>query len=569
MPLDLRLRLSLMMFIQYFFWGAWYVAAGGYLGGVGFSGAEIGTTYAVASLAAIISSFFMGMVVDRFFAAQKVLGILHILGGIILYFAAQQTLGDEPNPGLFNTLLLVHFLCYMPTLGLSNTLCFHNMANPDKHFPGIRMFGTIGWIVAGLLISKILLLDSAGTPAEEAVWFFYIGAISGVALGLYCFTLPHTPPPSAGKKVTARDVLGLDAIELMKNPHFLIFMASSFLICIPLAFYYAWAQPCLGEMGITEPAWKMTWGQMSETLFLFIMPVLFIRLGFKKMLLVGMLAWVVRYGLFSLGAPETVFWMLATGIILHGICYDFFFVTGQIYVDKMARKEIRGAAQGLLVFVTLGLGLGIGSKISGWIVDYYSVPNQGWDAISLNVESEQRKIATEEGEPKNETVWNVQKGHYVSWTEGEKDFLGQIVDEKIADKLLEEPDPTIGIQQLVRDDKTGKYKLKKAPGEKDGEEVAVVEDRKMSSLKKRYVHAWKSIWMWPAGMAAVVLVLFGLLFRDPPKEDDTAGEASDDAPGEAEESSSEGDELETTGPEAGTEEADEDEAPPVMPIEGE
>ena len=447
MPIDLRLRLSLMMFIQYFFWGAWYVTVGGYLGTkeVGFSDNEIGTTFAVASFAAIASSFFMGMVVDRFFAAQKVLGILHILGGVILYFAAQQTLGDNPNPSLFNILLFIHFLCYMPTLGLSNTLCFHHMDNPDKHFSGIRMFGTVGWIVAGLLVSKILGLDSKGTPADEAVWFFYIGAISGVALGLYCFTLPHTPPPSVGKKVTARDVLGLDAIRLLKNPHFLTFMVCSFLICIPLAFYYAAAQRCLGELGITEPAWKMTWGQMSEAVFLFIMPVLFIRLGFKKMLLIGMSAWVLRYGLFSFGSPDAVFWMLISGVILHGICYDFFFVTGQIYVDRMASKEIRGAAQGLLVFVTLGLGLGIGSKIQGWIVNHY------------------------------------------------------------------------------QDTATGK-------------------------------HDWEAIWIWPTGMAAVVFVLFALLFRDPPREDTAqqeeggGAEPAEDDPGGADEAGSEDEAAQTPMP---------------------
>lgn len=563
MPIDLRLRLSLMMFIQYFFWGAWYVTAGGYLGAVGFSGIQIGTTYSVASLAAIISSFFMGMVVDRFFAAQKVLGVLHILGGVILYFAAQQTLGDKPNPDLFNTLLLAHFLCYMPTLGLSNTLCFHNMKNPDKHFPGIRMFGTIGWIIAGLLVSRILKLDAAGTPANEAVWFFYIGALSGIALGLYCFTLPHTPPPSVGKKVTARDVLGLDALELLKNPPFLVFMISSFLICIPLAFYYAWAAPMLGELGITDPSWKMTWGQMAETAFLFIMPVLFLRLGFKKMLLVGMLAWVTRYALFSLGAPEAVFWMLISGVVLHGICYDFFFVTGQIYVDKMARKEIRGAAQGLLVFITLGLGLGIGSTISGYIVEYYDVPNQGLEAASLDITSEEKeitlKIKTKEV-TFPATVWNVQKNNYVSWKEGDNTRLGKIHG-NVPVKTAEDPDPVIKIQPFdltKRDEKTGRYSLKTKPGaevdeKKEPVEEPVLEELKISSLSNRHIHSWKSIWMWPAGMAAVVLLLFGLLFRDPPKDD--AAQHEEDG----------GDEP------AGADEAgSEDEgAPAPSPIEGE
>ncbi|MEC9351718.1 MAG: nucleoside permease [Planctomycetota bacterium] len=397
---NLYVRLWVMMFIQYFFWGAWYVSAYPYLNNkIGFDALDLANTYSMAPLAAMISPFFIGMIADRFFATQKVLGVLHLLGGALLFAAGDYTLGDKsflftfeagenPTAWMFNGLLLAHFLCFMPTLGLSNTLCFHKMDNPEQQFPWIRVMGTIGWIAAGFVISRLaingLTIDDSDATKETAVWMFKLGALSGIGLGLYCFTLPNTPPASAGKKITARDILCLDALQLMANRSFAIFIVCSCIICIPLAFYFQLATSCLGDMKIEKYTEKMSYGQMSEIFFMLLMPLLFARLGVKKMILIGMLAWVARYGLFAIGAADPahpVVGMLMAGIILHGICYDFFFVTGQIYVDKAAPKEIRGAAQGFLVLVTLGAGMYIGAWAAGFIKERYTTDVTDWQTI--------------------------------------------------------------------------------------------------------------------------------------------------------------------------------------------
>lgn len=255
-------------------------------------------------------------------------------------------------------MLMVHMLCYMPTLGLTNTLAFHNIVNQEREFPVIRVFGTIGWIVANLVVSQLLKADTAATQ-------FYVAGASSILLGLYSFTLPHTPPPAKGQAASLGSVLGLDSLVLMGNLSFAVFMISSFLICIPLSAYYAFAPLFVGDSGFERIASTMSIGQMSEIFFMLVMPFFFRKLGVKWMLLVGMAAWVLRYGLFAAGAPSTVTWMILVGIALHGICYDFFFVTGQIYVDKAAGPKIRGQAQGFLVLVTLGLGMLIGAQISG------------------------------------------------------------------------------------------------------------------------------------------------------------------------------------------------------------
>ncbi len=350
-------RLSVMMFLQFFVWGAWYVTVGNYMGRVGMTN-EIYWAYTVGPLAGIISPFFLGMVADRFFATERVLGALHILGAIAMFLAPRFGEGEAQNPLVFILLLQLHMLCYMPTLGLVNTLSFHNMTNQEKQFPLIRVFGTIGWIAAGIVVSKFLKADT------QALQFNITGA-SGVLLGVYSFSLPHTPPPSAGKRVTLHDVLGLDALKLLRNPSFALFVLSSFLICIPLSAYYAYAPVYVGAAGFADPAFTMSFGQMSEVFFMLVMPIFFARLGVKWMLLVGMLAWVIRYGLFSQAAGDGTAWMILGGILLHGICYDFFFVTGQIYVDKKAPVAIRGQAQGFLVLVTLGLGMFIGAIVAG------------------------------------------------------------------------------------------------------------------------------------------------------------------------------------------------------------
>ncbi len=364
-------RFSVMMLLQFFVWGAWYVTVGNYMAAVGMAD-SIYWAYTVNPIAAIAAPFFLGMVADRWFATEKVLGALHLVGGVAMLAAPM----FEDAPGLFIGALLVHSLCYTPTLGLANALAFHHIAAADasgsaqqKRFPLIRVFGTLGWIVAGVLVSAVLHADETALPLRVA-------GIAALLLGVYSFTLPHRAPPLAGVPVRARGILGIDALRQLGGGSFLVFVAASLLVSIPLAAYYAYAPVFVNAAGLDSPAFRMSFGQMSEVLFMLAMPLFFARLGVKWMLLVGMLAWVLRYTLFALAAPDGVAWMIMGGILLHGICYDFFFVTGQIYVDKRAPVAIRGQAQGFLVLVTQGIGLGLGAQIvQKLIVNKYKAPN--------------------------------------------------------------------------------------------------------------------------------------------------------------------------------------------------
>ncbi len=374
MILSTRLKLSAMMFLQYFVWGAWYVTMGTWLGQtLHFSGEQIGLAAGTTALAAMISPFFVGMVADRFMATERILAALHILGGIVLFFAAMQT-----TFGGFYGVLLIYTLCYMPTLALSNSLSFRQMADPGVEFPPIRVLGTIGWIAAGLAIGT-LGLEATATPLQ-------IAGGASILLGLFCLALPHTPPleKTTGKRVTWADIVGLDALKLMGERSFAVFVIGSFLICIPLQFYYAFANMFLNEIHVANAASKMTLGQVSEIFFMLVMPWFFRRLGVKWMLLVGMLAWTARYAFFAFGTHADLVWMLYAGILLHGICYDFFFVTGQIYVDKKAPGDLRAAAQGFIAFVTLGVGMFIGSWASGRVVDAFRLGDgHDWHRIWL------------------------------------------------------------------------------------------------------------------------------------------------------------------------------------------
>jgi nucleoside transporter len=360
---SVRLKLSTMMFLQYFVWGAWYVTMGTWLGRtLHFSGEQIGLAAGTTALAAMISPFFVGMIADRFLATERILAALHVLGAAVLLFASMQT-----RFGRFYGVLLVYALFYMPTLALSNSLSFRQMVDPGREFPPIRVLGTIGWIVAGLVIGT-LGLEATAIPLR-------IAAGASVVLGLFCLALPHTPPleQAAAGRATLSTILGLDALKLMGDRSFAVFVIGSFLICIPLQFYYAFANLFLNELLVTNAAGKMTLGQMSETFFMLVMPWFFRRLGVKGMLLAGMAAWTARYTLFALGNNADLVWMLYAGILLHGMCYDFFFVTGQIYVDTKAPGDLRAAAQGFIAFVTLGIGMFIGSWASGRVVDVYVV----------------------------------------------------------------------------------------------------------------------------------------------------------------------------------------------------
>jgi MFS family permease len=426
-----------MMFLQFFIWGGWYVTVGNYMKANGME-AGIPWAYSLCPIAAIISPFFLGMVADRFFATERVLAILSLLGGASL-LALPTIAADEATRQYFLPVLFLHALFYTPTLGLTNTLAFHHVGevrklggvvisigavagavvvavlgqlvgqwlltplwfaigivaggaigyfagnmvdrNPDnggqqRVFPLIRVQGTMGWILANFLVSSVLEGD------QKAVQFYVAGG-AAVLLGLYSFALPHTPPPAKGKKTTVGDVLGLRALALLKSFPFAVFVASSFLICIPLAFYYSYAPVFVGELGVKNVAGNMLYGQVSEIFFMLVMPLFFAFLGVKWMLFVGMLAWVARYGLFTVAAGQPdLFWMVLVGIILHGICYDFFFVTGFIYVDTKASPEIRGQAQGFLVLITQGLGMWIGAQAAGMIVANYTVNEvKNWSGI--------------------------------------------------------------------------------------------------------------------------------------------------------------------------------------------
>ena len=365
-------KLSTMMFLQFFIWGAWYTTIGNFMSAEGMAHL-IQWPYTVNPIAAIIAPFFLGLVADRYFATEKVLGTLHLLGGLIMLIVPQVT----GTPGIFILLLLAYNLCYMPTLGLANSLAFHHIKDQEKQFPVIRVFGTIGWIAAGLFIGFVLGAISGDRLPDTTPLPLYATGVSSLLLGLFAFALPHTPPPASGQPVSVRSILGLDALRQLGSRPFYVFIASSLLICIPLAAYYAYA-PVYANVGVYEagttnfltrllpnPSSLMTLGQMSEVLFMLLMPLFFARLGVKMMLLVGMGAWVLRYLLFSFGAPDAAFWFIAGGILLHGICYDFFFVTGQIYVDKKSTPGVRGQAQGFLVLVTYGVGMLIGAQIAG------------------------------------------------------------------------------------------------------------------------------------------------------------------------------------------------------------
>lgn len=359
------------MFLQFFIWGAWYVSVTGWLNEYNLGGLTP-WVFSVCPIAAIVSPVFLGVVADRFFSSQKVLGVLHLVGALFMIalplVVGEKVAGDSPESFWHPAILLMlgHALCYMPTLALSSAVALAHIENAGKQFPIVRVAGTIGWIVAGTIVA--LLFPKLGFAADKAPQQFFLVAGAGVLLGLLSFFLPNTPPPLAGKKVKVSQLLGLDTIALLKKPQFALFILCSLLICIPLSGYYAQARNFIDFSGIADPVFKMQFGQMSEVLFLVVMPLIVAALGVKKMLFIGMLAWVARYGLFALGADDKVAWMIVGGILLHGICYDFFFVAGQIYVDNDTPHEIRGQAQSFFVLITQGVGMLIGAQVIKFMV---------------------------------------------------------------------------------------------------------------------------------------------------------------------------------------------------------
>lgn len=375
MDVFLRLRLSSMMFLQYFVWGMWYVTMGTFMmTHLKVGAVEVGSAYATFSIGAIISPFFVGLVADRFFPSQRVLGVLHIAGAVVLFFVGKVT-----EFSAFWWLILLYTILYTPTISLANSISFRQMDNPGKQFPAVRVLGTIGWIAAGLLIGY-LELDSSSL-------IFHVAAIASIALGVLSFMLPHTPP-NRTNNASWKSLLGLEALVLFKSRAFLLFFVLSILICIPLTFYYNFANPFLNDIGVSNAAGKMTLGQVSEALFMLLIPFLFAKLGVKRMLILSLVCWILRYLFFAFGDADNAMWMLLVGIALHGACYDFFFVTGQIYTEHVAGERIKNAAQGLITFATYGIGMFLGSYISGYLTEQYVIVGGGhttynWESVWL------------------------------------------------------------------------------------------------------------------------------------------------------------------------------------------
>ncbi|MGI9547162.1 MAG: nucleoside permease [Flavobacteriaceae bacterium] len=365
----IQVQLSIMMFLEFFIWGAWFVTMGIYLpNSLKTTGAEIAMAYSSQSWGAIVAPFVIGLIADRYFNAERILGVLHLVGALLMYQMANAT-----DFSVFFPYVLGYMILYMPTLALVNSVSFNQMVNPAKQFANIRVFGTIGWIVAGLVISYFFMWDSEANVFQGMLKnTFLMSGVASFILGIFSFTLPKTPPTAArDTKVSISDILGFDALKLLKDRNFLVFFIASILICIPLAFYYQHAGQFLGEIGVSNPAGKLTIGQVSEVIFMLLLPWFFTKFGFKKTILFGMLAWTLRYFLFANGNSGDLVFMILIGIALHGICYDFFFVSGQIYTDTKAGEKYKSAAQGLITLATYGLGMLIGFWIAGQVTDMY------------------------------------------------------------------------------------------------------------------------------------------------------------------------------------------------------
>jgi nucleoside transporter len=360
MPSSLNVKLSLMMFLNYVIWGAWYVTLGTYLTAtLKFSGAQTGAVFGTTALACMISPFFVGLIADRFFSTEKMLSVLHLIGAVFLYLVTKTT----TFAGVY-TLLLIYCLCYFPTIALTNSLTLRQIKNAGNEFPMIRVFGTLGWIAIGLTVGG-LKVEATATP-------FLLASGASLVMSLFCLTLPHTPPGDKGKPISVRTVLGLDALVMLKEPSFLVFVVASILACIPLTSYFSFTNAYLNDVGVVNAAGKMTLGQFSEVVMMLLMPFIFRRFSVKAILLWGLIAWSVRYALLAAGNAGSGVWMFYVAIALHGICYDFFFMTGQLYTDQEAPPTLRGAAQGFITFLTYGVGMFVGSLLSGVAVDYFT-----------------------------------------------------------------------------------------------------------------------------------------------------------------------------------------------------
>lgn len=452
-PRSTLIRLSVMMFLQFFAWGSWFATLSLAMGNNGLSG-SIGGAYASAPIAAIFAPLFLGLIADRLFPSERVMGVLMLIGGGIMCVIATMAPQGAEKGGQIVGLMIAYMLCYMPTLGLGNTITFTHL--PQELFPKARVWGTIGWIVAGLA------LGIAGWSASLNI--FWIAAASSIAFGIYSFTLPRTPPPAKGKPIDIHSLLMVDALKLLKNPPFLVFAICSTLICIPLGYYYGQTSAYLGAAGFKQAASTMTLGQMSEIIFMLLIPFFFRKLGVKLMLLVGMGCWVLRYVLFSFGAPGQVTWMILLGVALHGICYDFFFVTGFIYTDKKAPAQVRSQAQSLLVFLTQGLGMFFGFRMAfGGNMPFTNLPL-----------------------PNTFGAYGAAPANHAALMDSIKVNAGS----HPAPSFLESMAGMFG------------------KGYPDGVNPELI---------TKAMTDWKHYWLFPAGMAAVIVVIFLLFFRDTTK----------------------------------------------------
>ncbi len=369
-------RLSLMMFLNYVVWGAWYVTIGTYLTQtLHFSGTQAGAVFGTSALACMISPFIVGLIADRYFATERVLCSLHLIGAALLYLVS-----TAKTFTAVYLLMLAYCLCFFPTLALTNSLTLRNVSNPASDFPRIRLFATIGHIAINLFIGTMQF--------ERSAMAFVISSGASVVMGLYCLTLPHTPPKAKDDGAAApswRTAIGLDALVMMKDRSFAVFVVASVLACIPLAFYFSFTNAYLNEAGVNNAAGKMTLGQVSEIVLMLLMPVIFRRLGLKAILLLGLASWSVRYAMLAFGNAGNLMWLFYGAILLHGICYDFFFMTGQLYTDQKAPQHLRGTAQGFVMFLTYGVGMFLGSLLSGWTVDFFTTPQgRDWRAFWLS-----------------------------------------------------------------------------------------------------------------------------------------------------------------------------------------
>jgi len=509
---SVRARLSVMMFLQYFVWGGWGVSIGGYMGGtLQFTPSEIGWIFSTTAIGAMISPLFVGYIADRFFSTERILSALHLAGGVLLILAAEQT----KFPPLM-ALMVVYGICYMPTLALTNSISFQNIGDPEKDFPLIRVFGTLGWIAAGLFVGIVL----GGTEK----WFFYMAGGASLLLGVFCFALPHTPPRGSA---AGGDVLGLGAVSLLKEPSFAIFCLASFLICIPLSFYYSFANQFLVETDMPVPTALQTLGQISEVFFMAAMPFFIVRLGVKNMLMVGMLAWVARYFLFS----SLNFSLILVGLVLHGVCYDFFFVASQIYVDKKAPRDLRASAQSLIYFITLGLGMFVGANVSGLIVSWY--PPVTIEAVTIVEETNkpatgQQPLPNWASTGQSDSMWrfldlsSVIRPLLFKADSDKKEPSPDFAKQNDANKdgqlqLSEMPEVWVERKDMTDPTKDVTYHREALVGLFDPTHgIDADGDQNITRIEWRVAqgHNWQKIWIWPALMAGVTCLLFWLGFHD-------------------------------------------------------